>query len=291
MNLPLTIFYGFWLRALQPPGHAKNHITLLSSCDPPEEDYLCQHNSAQGNTGIVRINPKDSSDTSKWSEIRWIKFGFTRNFNPVLWLANDSQSGRLQESFERAEHSGPQSHEHKEAMKEDLIDVNEGWQDKKLHYEWPEGRAIVEGSRETGIRDFVIAKLGLKISVQLQPFCSPTMEISGNTDGSGLPLRPMMVWVVDITETTQTRGEIRPLSADRITCVDDFICVSFELISCFSCFLYCRSKMTWAEYWDLQRDENQAKKEGEEEAKRRKQSYERDAHSRVPLLITYEGKP
>jgi hypothetical protein len=96
---PLIIFYGFWLRTIQPPGHAGCQITVLSNCEASGADYVCQHNSAQGNTGLVRISPKDSSDPSLWPEIHWIKLGFTRDLNPVLWLANDSQSGQLQESF------------------------------------------------------------------------------------------------------------------------------------------------------------------------------------------------
>jgi len=171
-------------------------------------------------------------------------------------------------------------------MKEDLIDIHEGVLDKQLHYEWPEGRAIVKVDGEKGLHQFVIDKLGLKISVQLVPFCSPTMATSGITDSSGLPLRPMMVWVVDITETTET-------------------------VCCFSCWVCCRSKKTWEQYWDLhpeitwakkeqeaaKKEDEAAKKEQEEALKRkeeaakgRKQSYKRDAHSRVPLLITYEVK-
>jgi hypothetical protein len=183
-----------------------------------------------------------------------MKFGFTRSFNPVLWLANDSQSERLQESFERARQSGSQSLEHKKAMEEDLIDIDEGALDKQLHYEWPEGRAFVKVDGEEGLHHFLIDKLDLKISVQLVPFCNPTMVTSETTDGSGLPLRQMMVWVMDITEATQTRGEIRPLSADRITydtrCLDfleSSCCVCNELLFCFSCLQPCSLKMTWDE--------------------------------------------
>jgi hypothetical protein len=257
---------------------------------------VCQQSSSQGNTGIACIKLKNSSGTLKWPEIRWMKFGFTRHFNPVLWLANDSQSERLQELFERARQSRSQSLEHKKAMEEDLIDIDEEVLDKQLHYEWPEGRAIVKVDGEEGLHQFVIDKLDLKISVQLVPFCSPTIVTTGITDGSGLPLRPMIIWVVDITETTHARGEIRPLSADRITygahcldCLDRSFCVGFELLSCLSCLQPCRLKMTLDEYWYFHREETRAKKE-EEEAKHRKQLYESDAHSRVPFLITSEVK-
>ena len=172
-------------------------------------------------------------------------------------------------------------------MKEDLIDIDEGVPDNQLHYEWPEGRALVKVDEEKELHEFVIYPLDLKISVQLVPFCSLTMVTSGITDGSGLPLRPMMVWVVDITETIQTRGEIRPLTADRITCkdccfsfLDRACCVGAEIYTCFACWVCCRSKISWDGYWDVHREGNWAKKE----------EYERDAHSRIPLLIPYEVK-
>jgi hypothetical protein len=62
---PLTIFYGFWLRTLQPLGHADCQITVLSNCEAPGADYVCQQSSARGNTGITCTKPKNSSGTSK----------------------------------------------------------------------------------------------------------------------------------------------------------------------------------------------------------------------------------
>jgi len=67
---PLKIFYGFWLRTLQPPSHAKCHITILSNCQAPETDYVCQYSSAQGNTGIVRISPKKKIQLQHFEMVR-----------------------------------------------------------------------------------------------------------------------------------------------------------------------------------------------------------------------------
>jgi hypothetical protein len=77
-------------------------------------------------------------------------------------------------------------------------------------YEWPEDRAIGEDKREYGLREFVIDKLDIQISVQLQPYCSPTMALAGSADGSNIPPRPMMVWVIDINTTTRGKPEPSP---------------------------------------------------------------------------------
>jgi hypothetical protein len=203
---PQTIFYGFWLRALQPPGYAQSHITILSNCQHTEANYICQQSLDQGNTGIVHIAPGNLIESSKWSDIRWIKFGFTENYCPILWLANDSQSARLGELFARAvssRRSEVHFQEHNELMKEDLLRSYEGKAltvDPEISHEWPEGKAVILGHPRRGIWELCVPKLGLKISVLLQPYHSRSAPPSASTDGSGSPMRPTRVWVVDITE-------------------------------------------------------------------------------------------
>jgi hypothetical protein len=131
-------------------------------------------------------------------------------------------------------------------MKNDLIDAHKGQQLKM--FDRPEGRAIVEVHKDQGIRNLVIKKLDLKISVQLQPFCRPTMAISRNTDSSGLPLMPMMVWVVDITETTRSLSAYSIKCKDWLRshhCMNQFCCVFGSIITCCYCWEYRNSKMTW----------------------------------------------
>ena len=208
---PTSIFFRFWLRNLQSSGCAESQITILSNCPTLEGDYICQHSYDQGNTGIVHIKPKNGLISSNWSKVRWIKFGFTKDWNPVLWLANDSQSERLEERFEKAatsEQSGVQFEEYNEVMREDLLQCYDGVRTSRLRYEWPEGKAVVEINQKTGLREFVIHQLNLQISVQLQPYRSPSMALSENANWRGPPMKPMMVWVVDIAET---KGEIADL--------------------------------------------------------------------------------
>jgi Heterokaryon incompatibility protein (HET) len=210
---PVKIFYGFWLRTLQPPGWAESEITILSNCRTDEADHICQLDRKQENTGIVLFKPRNDSELHEWSQISWIKFGFDKDFNPVLWLANNSQSPRLRDPFERAvlsRNSDSRTQAENEIMEGDIESDLVCGDDYRhflchdLQYDWPHGRAIVEVDRKTGLPDFVIHKLDVQISVQLQPRCRPTMRFSGGIDESGSPQNPMMIWVVDITSTTGT---------------------------------------------------------------------------------------
>ena len=197
---PFSIFFGFWLRKIQPPGSADSQKTVLSNVPTREEDFICQESYVQGNTGIVRIKTKSDSHISNRSEIRWIKFGFTKGY-PCIWLANDSHSKRLENSFERAlasQQSGGRSEEFKKAMKEDLLQGCKGEALADLRDNWPEGRAVVVVKSETGLRELFIDKLGLQISVDLQPYRTPTMALSATENQSGLPMK---VWVIEMTST------------------------------------------------------------------------------------------
>ena len=109
---PVTTFYGFWLRTLQPPGYAQHQTVVLSNSPAPGTELIHQHECSQGLAGLVHMRSKSTLECSAWSHVRWIKFGFDMDFNPVLWLASAKHSCRLQADFEGALALGPKSDLH-----------------------------------------------------------------------------------------------------------------------------------------------------------------------------------
>ena len=165
----MSIFNGFWLRTLQAPGHDKSQTTLISNCQPPDADYVCQHDYDQGVAGVVHIDPKKSADRYTLSQIHWLTFSFDREFNPVLWLANGEHSGRLQNVFEQAVASGTGSLECRKLMRTCKQDAQKRWPGNWMSREedrpsangvrlsrrdqvWPEGALTVTVDREIGIQ-------------------------------------------------------------------------------------------------------------------------------------------
>jgi hypothetical protein len=226
---PIPIFFGFWLRTLQPVGYDQFRITILSNCESPERDYICQQHFNQGNTGIVCLEPKSSSDSSKLSPIRWIKFGFDEEYNPMLWLAGDYQFEEevieTRESFKRAiasKSSKVRTEEHKEAMKQGLLREAPGvlvWYVETRR--WKDTPMTLRVDRHRGVQELKIKGLGLKISVQLQSYpISSTWARQQPTD-DGTPSQTMWGWVVDVTEV--------PLPKDLF--IQD-MCIS---LTCFPC--------------------------------------------------------
>lgn len=220
-NPPVEIYNGVWLRTLQPPGHNNCQTTILSNCQTSEKDHMCQHEYNQGVAGIVHIEPR-SYETSTWSKIRWITFSFDEDLNPVLWLANDKYSDRLQ-NFQQAVASGNKSLQHQQLMyncKMDTFGAGQRYRwptysefprisdDPNL---WPNGELVMTVDSEKSIYRRVIEPLNLEISVQLQPRQSPTTTVTGNTDGSGLLLKPMDIWTVDIIDTGGKSPEERTI--------------------------------------------------------------------------------
>jgi hypothetical protein len=205
---PKTILFGFWLRTLRPPGYDESEITILSNCASSETDYIHQADRDHTNTGIVRFKSKNRSESPDSLKIRWIKFGFDDCFNPILWLANDSQSERLGDSFEQAmasrRHSSPPSLGDKEAIKGDIetkIACGEGspyFESNDIVFGWPSGKAVVKVDRHKGLRELVVFGLNVQISVVLQPYQSPVNSVSNSEKADGSQLRPDKIWVVDI---------------------------------------------------------------------------------------------
>lgn len=219
---PVKYFDGLWLRTLQPPGHNRCKTTILSSRLTSRADHVCYHELDQGIAGIVRIEPQNRLDFSGCFSIRWITFGFDEKSIPVLWLANDDHCKHLQNAFEQAVASGPDSVEHQQFMKTCKSHLKTGergsttrWQrmpsESKMigssHYEaqpthlW-QGSLVISSDKTHGVYGRIMEELNLEISVQLQPCNSVAVAPSGdNRDGSGLPLNSMKIWVVDIIDT------------------------------------------------------------------------------------------
>lgn len=208
---PVNIFNGFWLRTLQPPGHDECQTTLISNCQPPEADYVCQHEYDQGVAGIVHIDPRNSANHSRWSQIHWITFSFDRDFNPILWLADGKHSRRLQNAFEQAVASGTGSLECQRIMKtckkaterswpsnwEDMEEVRpgeNGMRPSRRDQVWPKGALTMTVDRKQGIHEKLINNLNLQVSVQLQHYLN-----SSTTN----------IWVVDIVDIGGTSPEER----------------------------------------------------------------------------------
>ena len=282
---PLSFFFGFWIRTLQPPSHSDNEITLLSNCKSSEPDYIFQRNSCQGNTGIARIESRNGPDFSTWSDLRWIKFGFTQDFDPVLWLGNDSQTKRLWRPFEQAVEArmhGIRDQDYEDIMVEDVFKARRGVTPEKLLYGWPEGRALIVVDKTKGLLDFVIDKLNLKISVQLQPICSPRLDFSRSADESGLLPRPMMIWAVDITETRQKSVSSSALTLERRT--EDCRRYWTNLLCCPLIFFCAISGKCEGRYPPDICEPCESQDRLEKKLERTRRQYERNADARIPIL-------
>ena len=223
---PVNIFNGFWLRTLQIPGHDECRTTLISNCQPPEADYVCQDEYDQGVAGIVHIDPRNSADRHIWSQIHWMTFSFDRHFNPVLWLANGEHSGLLQNAFEQAVASGTGSVECRELMKTCKKDAEKQWPSNRIgrvedrpeingvrlsrrDQVWPEGALTVTVDRKKGIEGNIINNLNLKISVQLRHCVNSAAISAENVNDGGIPVNSMNIWVVDMVDIGGTSPEGR----------------------------------------------------------------------------------
>ena len=239
---PVNIFNGFWLRTLQPPGYAQHRTVVLSNSRAPETDYIYQHEYSQGLAGLVHMRSKTTTECSEWSHVHWIKFGFDTKFNPVLWLASAKHSCWLQGDFEKALALGPESDLHQTIMRFSHIPWELGgavwhstapysqnntegiwssnwpsnepnaegpWPNKNdMDDKWAEGAFGITIDKKKGYYNHIVSALNLRISVQLQLRHERTTNAVEETDDSGLPLSPMKIWVVDITDTGgETPGE------------------------------------------------------------------------------------
>ena len=150
----VPMFFGFWLRTFQPPGYDQCEVTILSNCKSPAQDYLYQERYDQGSTCIICLQPKLSLDGAEVTP-RWMKFGFDKTFNPVLWIAGDrSQFSELLERAVGPWRSGTQPQEaEKNTSKNGLlthIDIPEDSEDFKVLVHSYESRRAKETNLNEG---------------------------------------------------------------------------------------------------------------------------------------------
>ncbi len=200
---PLNIFNGFWLRTIQPPGYNERRSTILSNSQASRSNHVYQEEYSQGVTGIVQMNSHSESS------IQWISFSFDKDWNPVIWLARGTHSfDKFELEFRRAVERGVESRDHQQVMKT----ITKFMENQRVG----ESSVMTFNRKEAGQR--FVGELNLKIRVQLQPYHSPAMALTGNIDDSRLLLDPLKIWVVDITAAREAPPNTTPRSSSPCRC-------------------------------------------------------------------------
>ena len=218
---PLNHVYGFWLRTLQPPGHAECNPVILSSGLSSETDRVCVSERGIGTAGIVHFQPKKGSSTSGWSKIRWLKLGFDEEFNPVILLCNgqvsyNSGHARLkpdQQSFQQVINAGAEGKNRDRILNNDWINASAGLPNKA--HGWPSGVCILQISRKRGLNHYIHAlNLGIAVQCQPDPFPSSATQEIKNKSGLPLGLGRRSIWTVDVTDNGGSSPESEHFCSD-----------------------------------------------------------------------------
>lgn len=243
---PVRIMNGFWLRTIQPPGHDVSDISIVSCSPPLDSGYIQCTTLSQ--YGVVRLQSKAEavSPSPSWSKIEWLRFWFNKELGPVVWIGNNTQTGKLQAPFEQLlaceqadveartkilESFGESIWVTPEGKKVTAIDTCD------VGHDWPHGNAFIPVDRKTGLHDFVLPNLQMQISVRLLPCRSPKLKGLRASDKSASSRNTTLVWVVDITSVNVTR--VHP-SAQLKT---DWCRWSLNAV-CFCCVLNCQDPCT-----------------------------------------------
>lgn len=221
---PLNRVYGFWLRKIEPPGHTSYQTMILSKKNLSQTDFICLEDKDRGTAGVVHLKSKINSSRAygeyggEWFRIRWIKLGFDAEFNPMLFLANDTRQ-RLsmyfrgwrsilnEELFEQGVTSEADSQARNEIFNDGWINGVPGVPSKR--HGWPGGISILKVDRRRGISGCLEA-LNLGISIQLIPALSPDMMSKESMNESS-----RHIWVVDITDIRGTDPEQELVKGDK----------------------------------------------------------------------------
>ena len=168
---------------------------------------------------------------------------FYEDFNPVIELANNMYSQWLSNAFEHAVASGNDSGERQQLMETCKEAINNKWDtmERRLNSDhmWisktpdirSHGALLITVDEQYGIRGRVIADLNLKLSVQLQPFCSPASSLTANAEDSGLPLSPTGIWTVEIARAYRESAEEKESRSKRgIIATLVFLCLAFVFL-------------------------------------------------------------
>ena len=200
---PLNQAYGFWLRTISPPDYTELQRETLSRSPQPSEDIICLKEGETGTAGIIHLRPKPEL-YRRWSTIRWMRFGFDGDFNPVLYICNRTRHDSLgnedidcdkpnYDVFKRAVLSGPKSEAHADLMNNHWIFHQAGV---------PSGSNTTRSMGQLSL--LVDKKVGYSgtvqyptahISVHLVPVPGPsTCTETSDKD------RVKQIWAVDITD-------------------------------------------------------------------------------------------
>ncbi|KAK5121999.1 hypothetical protein LTR85_004571 [Meristemomyces frigidus] len=204
---PSNVAYGFWLRTLEPPGHSDCDMTVLSRSQESALDRIQLAPGSCHTAGVVFLRSKKQS-SSNWSQLRWMKFGFDQDFNPVCLIANAEvrphgmNLGLREDRFYAAVDSGPESPAHHALF-------SNTWMQAKvrapaqLGHGWADGASLYTFSPGGTDKDWMQVKvvgLNVQIDMRLLPDYS---ALAGEQKGlqAHLPAsNAPEIWVVDITE-------------------------------------------------------------------------------------------
>ena len=198
---PLSLFQGFWLRQLEPPGHQNCRPQILSKAPCLFQDRIALAANQYGTAGVVcmvpRHNPNSTRpNTTSWLNVRWLKFGFDNEFNPVCMIANASAMQHqyiklnqqlLDEALDTAANSDQRSslkifRDHWLPADDEVI---------KRETTWRNGYVIMKGTRDSGL-NIVIDAIGLEVSI------TKLLDRHPSPVGDPVATNPRLVWTVDV---------------------------------------------------------------------------------------------
>lgn len=197
---PLNLSYGFWLRALKPPGYKNYQVHVLSRSVHSEIDKVFLEEGTWGTAGIVYLEPKPKGETRDQiglPEIRWLKLGFDQDFNPILLLAEQPRYIRrrsTEDLLRQASRSEANSQVRDEVFHNQWIGMEAPLASRAHGWSPSKGIIILKVDRQKGMSGS-IAVINLGISFKLITAPGPN-QIPTNEIDEGL----RQIWAVDITD-------------------------------------------------------------------------------------------
>lgn len=238
---PVTIIYGFWLRTLRLPGREASDMSIVSNSPPLESGYI--QKTSNGDAGMVQLQPKDQSVLMHWSRIRWLVFWFNASYNPVVWLGNDTQTAKLQSSFDALIATDQSDAKTRigifHSLDKTFIETPEGkkirtFEARDVGHDWPHGNAIITVDRKKGLYEYVLPNLHLQVSLRLQPCPSPNVKHNPMS-----PRNTTLIWTVDITTVNAPAWPTKPLPTNWSQWAQNIACCPCVLNCQVPCLLPC----------------------------------------------------
>lgn len=187
---PSNIAYGFWLRTLEPPDLSGYKKDILSRAPSPDDDFLFMAEGDRGTAGLVSLQAADKNPS--WAKVRWLKFGFDDDFNPMCLVGNKNISRLTPDptQFEaalRAEHgSSPRNRllgNQWLTAQSTPPSRNKGW----------DSGACLARFSGTASDPLYLEAINLRISIQLCPYQSPKSGSDQRQSGG------QRIWTVDVS--------------------------------------------------------------------------------------------